>query len=619
MVVTGAQDAALALVEPAQVGLGAGRPALRRPVRRPGRVGCRGGWPGDAPAGCWVRAVRWRVITSRAWSGPSSDREQHLEEELVPRRRARRRGPCVHQAPSSSRPDGGDGVALLPVGLVAHHQAVALQPVEGRVHLPDVERPGLARRRLEGGLQLVPVARPLVQQGQQALSHRHGYRVCILGMPPSRSVSAQHRPPVVGGHRSRDSGPSLDGCPGAADLSSCWPCWPSCCRLLRHRGRADRGADDDHHRGRRPQLLDHHHRRPGAFTPEPIGGTTAAGCECATLDVPLDYDDPDGEQIEIFVGAHPGHGRAHRRAVREPRRTGGGAERSSPRRWPRPPRGDHRALRHRRRRPPRRGRQHPDRLRGRRRRAVRRRRHASTPRRTKRRSSRSASSYVDDCAESLRRPAPLRRHARRGRGHGRGAGRHGRRPAQLPRASATAPPSARCTPTCSPTGSARWCSTACSSSVPPASSRPTSRPPASRPPSTASCEYCDAGEGCASAGDALDAVEEVLALAEAAGRHPGARRRSAGRARRGRPRHQLRPLLPAPLGARSDSALAAALDGDGSELVDLADGYLGIGDFEVYFAVNCIDFAWPSGDPDAFLRAAKDDRRRPHRTSARRS
>ena len=54
-----------------------------------------------------------------------------------------------------------------------------------------------------------------------------------------------------------------------------------------------------------------------------------------------------------------------------------------------------------------------------------------------------------------------------------------------------------------------------------------------------------------------------------------------------------------------DSALAAARGGDGSELVDLADGYLGIGDFEIYFAVNCIDFAWPTGDPDAFLAAAK--------------
>jgi hypothetical protein len=52
-------------------------------------------------------------------------------------------------------------------------------------------------------------------------------------------------------------------------------------------------------------------------------------------------------------------------------------------------------------------------------------------------------------------------------------------------------------------------------------------------------------------------------------------------------------------------ALVEALDGDGSGLVDLADGYLGISGFEIYFAVNCLDFAWPTGDPDAFFTAAK--------------
>lgn len=53
-----------------------------------------------------------------------------------------------------------------------------------------------------------------------------------------------------------------------------------------------------------------------------------------------------------------------------------------------------------------------------------------------------------------------------------------------------------------------------------------------------------------------------------------------------------------------DAALSAALRGDGSGFVELADSYLQVGDFDVYFAVNCIDYAWPSGDPDAFLDAA---------------
>jgi hypothetical protein len=51
--------------------------------------------------------------------------------------------------------------------------------------------------------------------------------------------------------------------------------------------------------------------------------------------------------------------------------------------------------------------------------------------------------------------------------------------------------------------------------------------------------------------------------------------------------------------------VAEALDGDGSAMVRLADGYLDIGSFDIYFAVNCLDFAWPTGDPDAFLAAGK--------------
>jgi len=53
-----------------------------------------------------------------------------------------------------------------------------------------------------------------------------------------------------------------------------------------------------------------------------------------------------------------------------------------------------------------------------------------------------------------------------------------------------------------------------------------------------------------------------------------------------------------------DEALDRALHGDGSGMVDLADEYLEAGSFDVYFAVNCLDFAWPTGDVAAFVRAA---------------
>lgn len=58
-------------------------------------------------------------------------------------------------------------------------------------------------------------------------------------------------------------------------------------------------------------------------------------------------------------------------------------------------------------------------------------------------------------------------------------------------------------------------------------------------------------------------------------------------------------------------ALDDADDGDGSGLVDLADGYLNRspdgaydGGFEIYFAVSCLDSPWPD-DPTAFFAASK--------------
>jgi pimeloyl-ACP methyl ester carboxylesterase len=117
-------------------------------------------------------------------------------------------------------------------------------------------------------------------------------------------------------------------------------------------------------------------------------------------------------------------------------------------------------------------------------------------------------------------------------------------------------------------------------------------------------EYCDAAEGCETAGNALGAVEQVLALAE----QPGGIPARAG----GRPAGPGEASLGISLALYSqslwndlDGALADALGGDGSALVELADQYIDLGDFEIYFAVNCMDFAWPTGDPQAFLDAAK--------------
>jgi len=116
-------------------------------------------------------------------------------------------------------------------------------------------------------------------------------------------------------------------------------------------------------------------------------------------------------------------------------------------------------------------------------------------------------------------------------------------------------------------------------------------------------QYCQAGEGCQTAADPMGAVERVLALAEQPGGipAPGADR-DAGPGEASLAVSMA--LYSQSLWGTLDSALAAALDGDGSGLVSLADQYLGIGGFEVYFAVNCLDFEWPD-DPQAYFSFAK--------------
>jgi pimeloyl-ACP methyl ester carboxylesterase len=116
-------------------------------------------------------------------------------------------------------------------------------------------------------------------------------------------------------------------------------------------------------------------------------------------------------------------------------------------------------------------------------------------------------------------------------------------------------------------------------------------------------EYCRSAEGCQTADDPLGAVERVLALSEQPGGIPASsadRPAGPGEANLG----ISLALYSQSLWNELDSALAEALDGDGSALVGLADQYIGIGDFEVYFAVNCLDFEWPE-EPQAYFDFAK--------------
>ncbi|WP_436794116.1 alpha/beta hydrolase [Actinospongicola halichondriae] len=100
--------------------------------------------------------------------------------------------------------------------------------------------------------------------------------------------------------------------------------------------------------------------------------------------------------------------------------------------------------------------------------------------------------------------------------------------------------------------------------------------------------------------DPLDVVDEVLALAEEGVESSnGARVLGPGEAAIA----LAYPLYNQTLWPSLDRALADALAGDGAGMVALADSYAGLADFSIYFAVSCLDSAWPDST-DVFLSRA---------------
>jgi pimeloyl-ACP methyl ester carboxylesterase len=109
---------------------------------------------------------------------------------------------------------------------------------------------------------------------------------------------------------------------------------------------------------------------------------------------------------------------------------------------------------------------------------------------------------------------------------------------------------------------------------------------------------CDADPSCPIAPDATAALDELSARVEEEPIPGSPRDLGPG---------ELSIGLGAPLYSQSQwpqlaDAIAAGLDGDGSGMVELADDYLAGGDFDIYFAVNCLDFEWPES-PDELLAA----------------
>ena len=119
---------------------------------------------------------------------------------------------------------------------------------------------------------------------------------------------------------------------------------------------------------------------------------------------------------------------------------------------------------------------------------------------------------------------------------------------------------------------------------------------------------CDADPSCPIAPDAVGAVEDLQARVEQSPIPAEPRDLGPG---------ELSTGLAMPLYSESQwpdlsDAVADALDGDGSGMVDLADQYLGIADFDVYFAVNCLDFAWPETPEEVLAAGAAAAEESPH-------
>lgn len=106
--------------------------------------------------------------------------------------------------------------------------------------------------------------------------------------------------------------------------------------------------------------------------------------------------------------------------------------------------------------------------------------------------------------------------------------------------------------------------------------------------------------------DPIAAVDEVLARAEAGipadGGVLGPGEAAIGLAL---------PLYSTGLWPALDQAIGSALDGDGSGLLALAGQYLDIVDFSAYFAVSCLDAAWPTDTAEHLDAAASASARSP--------
>jgi len=119
---------------------------------------------------------------------------------------------------------------------------------------------------------------------------------------------------------------------------------------------------------------------------------------------------------------------------------------------------------------------------------------------------------------------------------------------------------------------------------------------------------CDERTTCPIAPDAIAAIDKLSANVERKPLPGGSRDLGPGDLAIG----LALPLYSEPLWPELAEAVDAGLKGDGGPMIELADQYLSIGSFDIYFAVNCLDFDWPADSKALLADGAKTDKVAPH-------
>ena len=225
----------------------------RRAPDRPAPCG------GCTPGAARRDAVRWRWRSSVTSTSPAATARRTL---IVSSSRggASSTTGLTNQASSSTRPASvirysrRSSCSSPPAVLL--DEAVALETLEGRVDLADVDVPRPARPALEGGLQLVAVGWRLREQRQQAVPNRHvsflssssastehTYSVCIV--QGSRGSLASQVTASLPGKQARNAADAIRGArsdfsPQAGRVHGISAAFPRAwCRLQPWNGTAD--------------------------------------------------------------------------------------------------------------------------------------------------------------------------------------------------------------------------------------------------------------------------------------------------------------------------------------------------------------------------------------------